>query len=41
MRHGDLIGNMYNSETILQRKGEMAIDKLTFSATIQGDPENF
>jgi hypothetical protein len=41
MGHGDLIGNIYNSETILRSKGEMAINKLTFNATIQDDPENF
>ena len=41
MRHGDLIGNIYNNETILRCKGEMAVDKLTFNVTIQGDTEKF
>jgi len=41
MWHGDLIGNIYNSETILRCKVEMAIDKLIFSATVQDDPEIF
>jgi hypothetical protein len=39
MGHDGLIGNVYNSEMILRCKGEMVIDKLTFSATILGDPE--
>ena len=39
MEHGDVIGNICSSETILRCKGEMAIGKLPFIATILGITE--